>query len=107
MFIVHEGTVSVRVDGAEVARLQPGDFFGEMALLTGERRTADVIALTDVVAVEIAKDALAPVLDDPALAAAISAKVAERRGSLDSARTDAPADAQRTILSKIRAYFGL
>ncbi|HYK03019.1 MAG TPA: mechanosensitive ion channel family protein [Thermoanaerobaculia bacterium] len=107
MFIVHEGTVSVRVDDAEVARLQPGDFFGEMALLTGERRTADVIAVTDVVAVEIAKDALEPVLDDPALAAAISAKVAERRGSLDSARSDAPADEQRTILSKIRAYFGL
>jgi len=107
MFIVHEGTVSVRVDDAEVARLQPGDFFGEMALLTGERRTADVIAVTDVVAVEIAKDALEPVLDDPALAAAISAKVAERRGSLDSARSDAPADEQRTILSKIRAYFRL
>lgn len=108
MFIVHEGAVSVRLDDAEVARLQPGDFFGEMALLTGERRTADVIALTDVVAVEIAKDALEPVLHDhPELAAAISAKVAERRGSLDSARSDAPADEQRTILSKIRAYFGL
>jgi CRP-like cAMP-binding protein len=79
-----------------------------MALLTGERRTADVIALTDVVAVEIAKDALEPVLHDhPELAAAISAKVGERRGSLDSARSDAPADEQRTILSKIRAYFGL
>jgi small-conductance mechanosensitive channel/CRP-like cAMP-binding protein len=108
MFIVHEGAVSVRVDDAEVARLQPGDFFGEMALLTGEGRTADVIALSDVVAVEIAKDALEPVLHDhPELAAAISAKVAERRGSLDSARSDAPADEQRTILSKIRAYFGL
>jgi small-conductance mechanosensitive channel len=107
MFIVHEGTVSIRVDDAEVARLQPGDFFGEMALLTGERRTADVIAVTDVVAVEIAKDALEPVLDDPALVAAISAKVAERRGSLDSARSDTPADEQRTILSKIRTWFGL
>jgi small-conductance mechanosensitive channel len=107
MFIVHEGTVSVRVDDAEVARLQPGDFFGEMALLTGERRTADVIALTDVVAVEIAKDALEPVLDDPAIAAAISAKVAERRGSLDSALSETPSDQQRTILSKIRTWFGL
>ena len=108
MFIVHEGAVSVRVDDAEVARLQPGDFFGEMALLTGERRAADIIALSDVVAVEIAKDALEPVLHDhPELAAAISAKVAERRGSLDTVHDDAPADEQRTILSKIRAYFRL
>jgi small-conductance mechanosensitive channel len=108
MFIVHEGTVSVRVDEAEVARLQPGDFFGEMALLTGERRAADVIALSDVVAVEITQDALSPVLrDHPELAAAISAKVAERRGSLDSARAGAPAEEQGTILSRIRAYFRL
>jgi small-conductance mechanosensitive channel len=107
MFIVHEGAVAVRIDDAEVARLQPGDFFGEMALLTGEARAADVIALSDVVAVEIAKDALEPVLHDhPELAASISAKVAERRGDLD-ARSDAPSDVQRTVLSRIRAYFGL
>jgi CRP-like cAMP-binding protein len=79
-----------------------------MALLTGERRVADVVALTDVVAVEIAKDALEPVLRDcPELAAAISSKVGERRGTLDSQRTDGRGDEQRTVLSRIRAYFGL
>ncbi len=108
MFIVHEGTVSVRVGNDEVARLQPGDFFGEMALLTGESRAADVVAVSDVVAVEIAKDALEPVLrDHPELAASISARVAERRGTLDSVRSGEPAEEQRTILSKIRTYFGL
>ncbi|HYO77630.1 MAG TPA: mechanosensitive ion channel family protein [Thermoanaerobaculia bacterium] len=108
MFIVHEGAVSVRVDDAEVARLQPGDFFGEMALLTGERRTADIIALSDVVAVEITKEAIEPVLrDHPDLDAAISTKVAQRRGSLDSLRADAPAEEQGNILSRIRAYFRL
>lgn len=107
MFIVHDGSVSVRVDTSEVARLEAGDFFGEMALLTGERRTADVIALTDVVAVEIAKDALQPVLLDlPELAAAISAKVMERRDTLD-ARRFAPSDEAESILSRIKAYFGL
>ncbi|HEX9160494.1 MAG TPA: mechanosensitive ion channel family protein, partial [Thermoanaerobaculia bacterium] len=51
MFIVHEGTVSVRLaddtkNGRhEVAQLGPGSVFGEMALLTGESRTADVIAM--------------------------------------------------------------
>jgi small-conductance mechanosensitive channel/CRP-like cAMP-binding protein len=108
MFVVHEGTVSIRVDDDEVARLSPGDFFGEMALLTGERRAADVIAITDVVAVEIAKDALAPVLlDHPELAASISAKVMERRGTLDALRDEAQEEEQGSVLSRIRAYFGL
>ena len=37
-------------DGEEhaLARLKPGDFFGEMGLLTGEPRTASVHAVTDV-----------------------------------------------------------
>lgn len=107
MFIVHHGSVSVRVDDAEVARLEPGDFFGEMALLTGEHRTADVIALTDVVAVEIAKDALQPVLlDFPELAAAISAKIVERRDDLDARRAEVPEE-HESMLSRIKAYFGL
>jgi small-conductance mechanosensitive channel len=107
MFIVHHGSVSVRVDDAEVARLEPGDFFGEMALLTGEQRTADVIARTDVVAVEIAKDALQPVLlDFPELAAAVSAKIMERRGHLDARQAAVPEE-HESMLSRIKAYFGL
>jgi len=107
MFVVHQGSVSVRVESKEVARLEPGDFFGEMALLTGERRAADVIAVTDVVAVEIAKHALQPVLlDHPDLAASISARVIERRSRLDSQRAEEPEE-QGSVLSRIRAYFGL
>jgi small-conductance mechanosensitive channel len=108
MFVVHEGEVSIRVADAEVARLGEGDVFGEMALLTGESRVADVIALTDVLAIEITKDALQPVLrDHPDLATAITAKVVERRGSLDSLRSASHEDAQRTVLSRIRSWFGL
>lgn len=107
MFIVHDGSVSVRVDDAEVARLGPGDFFGEMALLTGERRKADVVALTDVVALEIARDALLPVLQEvPDLAAAISARVVQRQGNLDSRRAPSPEE-HASMLSRIKAYFGL
>lgn len=108
MFVVHQGTVSVCVGDDEVARLGEGDYFGEMALLTGESRVADVVALTDVVAIEIDKDALQPVLHDQRETVhAISAKVAERRGTLDSLRTHTNEEAQRTVLSRIRAYFGL
>ena len=85
-----------------------GGVFGEMALLTGESRTADVVAVSDVVAVEIAKDALQPVLiDHPDLARAISAKVMERRGTLDSLRAEEREREEGTILSRIRSYFGL
>jgi small-conductance mechanosensitive channel/CRP-like cAMP-binding protein len=108
MFVVHEGGVSVRTDGGEVARLTAGDFFGEMALLTGERRTADVVAVTDVVTIEIAKDALQPVLHDhPDLAAAISAKVMERRGDAADARREREPAEEQGVLAKIKAYFGL
>jgi small-conductance mechanosensitive channel/CRP-like cAMP-binding protein len=108
MFIVHEGEVAVRIGEDEVARLGEGEFFGEMALLTGEVRAADIVALSDVIAVEITKDALQPVLHDlPELAAAISAKVMERRGTLDSLRDETSEEEAKTILSRIRSYFGL
>ncbi|HWW61437.1 MAG TPA: cyclic nucleotide-binding domain-containing protein, partial [Thermoanaerobaculia bacterium] len=114
MFVVHEGIVSVRIpdDSSvgwhEVARLVAGSVFGEMALLTGETRTADIAATTDVMAIEITKDALQPILQShPELAAALSAKVMERQDRLDEIRADATEDEERSVLSRIRAYFGL
>lgn len=107
MLIVHEGTIAVRLDDRELAQLGPGAVVGEMALLTGETRTADVVALTDVTATEIAKDALQPILQDhPDLAAAISAKVAARRGTLSSLPI-ADVEEEEGMLDRIKAYFGL
>jgi CRP-like cAMP-binding protein len=45
-FIVAEGEGIVSVDGQEVARIGPGDHFGELALITEEARTATVTAVT-------------------------------------------------------------
>jgi CRP-like cAMP-binding protein len=48
-FLVLEGEMSVRIGGVdmtrEVARLAPGAFFGEIAALLGEARSASVIAM--------------------------------------------------------------
>lgn len=44
-FIVVEGKVRVNVGGDVVAELGVGDHFGEVALVTGERRNATVTAL--------------------------------------------------------------
>jgi CRP-like cAMP-binding protein len=45
-FLVLEGRASCRVHGKEVNRFGPGDYFGELALLHGGLRTADVVAAT-------------------------------------------------------------
>jgi len=43
-FVLLDGTCEVRVGDRTVAQFGPGDFFGEIALLQDERRTATVIA---------------------------------------------------------------
>jgi CPA1 family monovalent cation:H+ antiporter len=44
MFLISSGALEVVLPNGR-ARLGSGDFFGEMALLSGQRRQADVIAL--------------------------------------------------------------
>ena len=43
-FLVEDGTVAVTKDGAHVTDLGPGDFFGEIAIIEHDRRTATVVA---------------------------------------------------------------
>jgi len=44
MYLVLSGQVLVSLEGAELARLVPGDFFGEIALFGDQARTADAFA---------------------------------------------------------------
>ena len=43
-FVIEDGHAEVLQDGERIALLGPGDFFGELALLETERRTASVVA---------------------------------------------------------------
>jgi len=43
-FVIVEGTAEATIDGARIAELGPGQFFGEMALLDRGPRVATVIA---------------------------------------------------------------
>ena len=46
VYVIVEGEASVRADGDELRRLRRGDVFGELAALTGEPPSADVVATT-------------------------------------------------------------
>jgi CRP-like cAMP-binding protein len=43
-FAIKEGTADVTLGGQHAAALGPGDFFGEIGLLAGDRRVATVVA---------------------------------------------------------------
>ena len=44
LFLISDGEVQVQREGHEVARLGAGEFFGELALMTGNPRNATVTA---------------------------------------------------------------
>jgi CRP/FNR family cyclic AMP-dependent transcriptional regulator len=47
LFIIVQGQADVTIGGKRKAKLGPGEFFGEIALLDGGPRTATVTAVTD------------------------------------------------------------
>jgi small-conductance mechanosensitive channel/CRP-like cAMP-binding protein len=115
MFVVHNGRVQVQVtDGGKpraVAVLSEGAFFGEMALFTGEPRTANVVALEETEVLEIGHAAMKHLFDtNPDLAEAISWTIAERRAGLQ-ASSQQPVQAAEVesagLLSSIKRFFGL
>lgn len=60
LYLVISGTLEVRAEvegqGERLAVLGPGDWFGEMALLTGDPRSATVVALTDSQLLQLGKE---------------------------------------------------
>jgi CRP-like cAMP-binding protein len=59
-FVVVEGSVEVTVKGAAVRKLGVGSYFGEMALIDRETRSATVIAETDVRCLTFSRPAFRP-----------------------------------------------
>ncbi|HET8627863.1 MAG TPA: cyclic nucleotide-binding and patatin-like phospholipase domain-containing protein [Thermomicrobiales bacterium] len=86
LFVIEGGVAQVLVGGAAVARLRRGDVVGEMALLTGEARSATVVAATPVAAHELRREAFAALLArHPAVLTNLTA-ILSRRLARTSAR---------------------
>ena len=82
------GELSVRIEGdKEVALLSRGAFFGEMSLLTGEPRSATVVALSEAGLIEVDRHAFSRVFErNPDVGKELATVIARRRMGLASAR---------------------
>jgi len=61
-----------------LSTMTPGDFFGEIAALTGAARTADVVAAENTSLLQVPPQALRSLMGNPALSALFLAKMTER-----------------------------
>ncbi|HXF37378.1 MAG TPA: cyclic nucleotide-binding domain-containing protein, partial [Actinomycetota bacterium] len=78
-FVIEEGTATVTRDGRRLAELGPGDFFGEIAILAEERRTASVVAASPMrLIVMTDRDFLEMAREMPEVAERVRAAVRER-----------------------------
>ena len=79
-FLILEGAVDVVRDGTTVARLHEGDFVGEIAMIDGTPRNADVVAVTDTRVYALGRPGLAAALQtEPAMCLALLKAMAARR----------------------------
>ena len=80
-FVIEDGTAEVRKGDQKLAELGPGDFFGEIALIEEERRTASVIATSGMRAIVMTRrDFGAMQSAMPSVASMIRQALEERRG---------------------------
>jgi small-conductance mechanosensitive channel/CRP-like cAMP-binding protein len=120
-YIIKKGSVDVIVqkehgDGVVVATLGPGNFFGEMSLLTGAVRTASIRVKEDAEFVVIDRESFRSTLvHNPSIAESLSRILSERqaallaqREKLDSAALERrKRDESGKLLHNIREFFGL
>src|SRR5213079_807735 len=78
-YVILDGTAQVRPCSGRAAKLRPGDFFGEMALLDGAPRSASVEAVTEVLTMRIGRQGFAKLVkQEPQITVALLSTLAER-----------------------------
>ena len=122
MFVMVTGEAAVNVlmedQQTRVATLEDGDCFGEMSLLTGEKRSASVMAVNDCEVMEITKRTFGDIIArDADLLQRLSALLAQRQMANDGivqarAQHSASVSAKQQeyqdgFLHKLRSFFEL
>jgi small-conductance mechanosensitive channel len=116
MFIVRRGTAEVFATAADgqtrhLANYSRGDFTGEMALMTGDPRSASVRAITDLEVIEMDREGFTRLFKEHPDAAAgigniIAARNQDRLEKLSSGATmDGKGGPHRWLLAKMRELF--
>jgi small-conductance mechanosensitive channel/CRP-like cAMP-binding protein len=114
MFIIGSGRAAVLLEpeGREVATIERGGYLGEMSLLTGEPRTATVVARGDTFVIEIDADVFRRLgAASPQAVERVGVAAASRRAELDHVRANtagpAVADAPANFLGRMRRFLRL
>jgi NTE family protein len=102
-YVVRRGRLEVLVGDRLVRELGPGAVLGELALLTGEHRSAGVRARRDSVVLEIPREAFEGLLaDHPTASRVVLTQVADRLRSVGS-----PSVPERPVQPTVVAVLGL
>lgn len=115
MFVIIDGSVKVQIPERDyqktINNLHENDFFGEMSLLTGEPRSANVIATVETEVLRIDKNALRPILENnPPLVQSISELIEERKELLRAQaeqESEEVGETKKGVMRSIKKFFGL
>jgi small-conductance mechanosensitive channel/CRP-like cAMP-binding protein len=114
MFVISSGRAAVVLepDRREIATIETGGYFGEMSLLTGDPRTATVLARGDTLVFEINADLFRRIgSTHPGAVEQVGIAAAARRVELDKVRAtavgQAVADAPTTFMDRMRRFLRL
>ncbi len=118
LYVIVSGKADVRLEQGELATtvttLESGKFFGEMSLLTGEPRSATVVAATELSVIAVGKQALLQVVqEDRRLIERIGEVVARRQAATAAAKAQLSRDAAalsvvthaRSLVERIQSFF--
>jgi small-conductance mechanosensitive channel/CRP-like cAMP-binding protein len=113
MYVLASGKVSVVIepDRRQVATIEKGGYFGEMSLLTGEPRSATVVARGETVVLELNADVFRSLgVESPHAIEAVGLAAVARRAELDRVRAagkGAVADAPETLIARMKKFLRL
>ncbi len=115
MYIIHAGACEILKDdghgsNSRVAVIQKGDFFGEMSLLTGEKRTATVRAIEDSRFIFIDKPLFAEMISSkPETASFLGEVLAKRQQELHAhvGPSGPSISAATSLTTRIKAFFNI